>query len=782
VYLDHDGEVSTVEPTKEQLQDILQAFCEKTAILLAGQPGYDPANLRLACRRGYDPKKKGFKPSVRGWVTGLQVEYPQMPTLIKARCLDGFFDTNVYKPNEQLLALPYGRKGKVRVGREEHTDNRVLLPVIEEHPYADYLAQQVDPSWPVVSIPQAFPTSPPRALALAAAAYTESPPSSSSPGPSSCPPSPCTPVAAGPSCQPSELMQLLSMLKPARWDDRKDWVAIATVLKNEFGEDFRDQWIRHSANSSKFNLSDAVHTWESLAKANYSGKQLKIGTLHKMAKEDNPQAYQAFRAQRSPAGSTPPGVRQLLKLGDRGLAELCKLLAADKIKCGTGNVKDFYIFNEEACFWEKVQMDRVKNEVSRLLTRVLQDLNKEEEDDEEDGGLLSYVNKNYGLNHIMGLATAHFRDSQFLNKLDSIPHLLGVREGVIDLRTGAFRKCRPEDMIFIRCAVDYDPCVETASFHRLVVDAMAGDEALADYLQKLLGYGITGETCEEIIAIWTGQGRNMKGLLINLLKAVLSKDEKDGFMKPQHLALIAERPCANLEAEKAQLQGARIAQFNELKAGEKLKTSEVQLLTGGDPIPATKKFENPMVIEPRWLCIVSTNHMPEIDEVIPAIVERMIVIPFRVFFTDLAPGEQPTKFRRQRDNSLKTITEERKTQFLTWLVQGAVRWYREGGLKRDAPEVVKEYTRKYLQDQDRLSKFIEDFCDVRPGLMIPTRLFLTKYKEEMDETVTQKTLPPLMRRKGFEISCQRYAGGNPVQCYVGIDFKAPEPEAQTWAL
>ena len=80
------------------------------------------------------------------------------------------------------------------------------------------------------------------------------------------------------------------------------------------------------------------------------------------------------------------------------------------------------------------------------------------------------------------------------------------------------------------------------------------------------------------------------------------------------------RQVANSDAEHGKLLGARVAVFNELEPGEKLKTSEVQLLSGGDGVPATPKYRDPMTIEPRHLCILTTNHMPQLAEVVVAII------------------------------------------------------------------------------------------------------------------------------------------------------------------
>eukprot|EP00798_Chlamydomonas_sp_ICE-L_P000154 gene154-biopygen12 len=240
---------------------------------------------------------------------------------------------------------------------------------------------------------------------------------------------------------------------------------------------------------------------------------------------------------------------------------------------------------------------------------------------------------------------------------------------------------------------------------------MGGDEDMAYFLQRLLGYGITGEVREEIFPVWTGSGRNGKGLLTQALQQLLG-----AYYKEMNCAVISDsRVCSNLDAERAKLIGARIAVFNELKPGEKLKTNEVQLLTGGDGFPVKAIYKNPVTVMPKHLAILVTNHMPEMSEVIVALVERICAVHFPVTFRDLIPGESETATLRQCDQTMKEKLKspEGQSALFAWLVEGAVAWY--GGtesLKAMAPTKVSEFTRKYLAEQDTVQAFLTDNCEL----------------------------------------------------------------------
>ncbi len=114
-----------------------------------------------------------------------------------------------------------------------------------------------------------------------------------------------------------------------------------------------------------------------------------------------------------------------------------------------------------------------------------------------------------------------FQDDAFVERLDSVPYLLGVQNGVVDLRDGTVRERRPEDMVYVILDVEYDPNADASLMQDTVLSAMADDQEMAAFLQKLLGYGITGEVCEEVFPVFTGSGRNSKGLLTQTLQHLL---------------------------------------------------------------------------------------------------------------------------------------------------------------------------------------------------------------------------------------------------------------------
>ena len=116
-----------------------------------------------------------------------------------------------------------------------------------------------------------------------------------------------------------------------------------------------------------------------------------------------------------------------------------------------------------------------------------------------------------------------FRNDQFKSKLGSISHLLGVQNGVVDLRTGELRQRQRDDYLSISdlVPIDYEPSTDTSFIKEKLLQSMQGDGDVAEYLQTLLGYGITSDVSEEIFVVIQGSGGNGKGLIMDSLPRCL---------------------------------------------------------------------------------------------------------------------------------------------------------------------------------------------------------------------------------------------------------------------
>ena len=105
--------------------------------------------------------------------------------------------------------------------------------------------------------------------------------------------------------------------------------------------------------------------------------------------------------------------------------------------------------------------------------------------------------------------------------LDADPSLLNVKNGTLDLESGELRPHRREDLITKLAPVEYDSEARCLKFMDFLDQITGGDEKLQRYLQKVIGYALTGDVCEQVMFVLYGIGANGKSTLINVIEDLL---------------------------------------------------------------------------------------------------------------------------------------------------------------------------------------------------------------------------------------------------------------------
>ena len=685
---------------------------------------------------------ESFKVSFRLFVPQVCCPYTALKSFIEAHPVLSTvgFDTSVYKPAEQLLNCI--GCSKQRVG------DRVFV-ITSNHTAIDTLVQYITGEERMLDVPTVCAPPVGRLAGAGSSRAVDNGAQSSQ--------------RTAPVRNNDNIVALLRLLSPKRWEDYAKWRDIATALKNDFGDKYREVWLNFSRISDKFQEDAARRLWEEVARDDFTGRRVTVGTLHKWARFDNPGAYAEYRM-----AQLPPQVLDLVAKNEVGLGEVAGLLLHERIKRVGVRHPEIFLFSEDKCCWIQCTEDFLHRPIVAELECVLTDVafhydamvSREESQDKKKelqskaSAARTQIGKLYTSRDISSItreALPFFQDNEFKKRLDSIPYLRGVRNGVVDLRDGKLRARRPEDMLFTIIDVDYDPAADTSLIEKCLLEAMADDQELARFVKKGVGYGFTGESCEEVFLIFTGTGRNFKGTLMNTIEDLLGPR----FYVKVHPGLLVEgRKVSNEDAEKHKLEGSLFAVINELNPGEVLNCAHLLEMTGGDTVPSRALYGAPTSLRPSWLLLMMTNFMPIIKRLKPSLVERILVMEFPVFFTNLGEDEAPTKFRRQRDNDLKRRLAENKAGVLTWLVQGAVEWYATKDLKRSAPAKVVEYSKKYLMEQDRVELFLKECCEIGEGNRVVAKQLLNafnKWSEDRDgQKIASKDFNPWMNEKGYK--------------------------------
>ena len=272
---------------------------------------------------------------------------------------------------------------------------------------------------------------------------------------------------------------------------------------------------------------------------------------------------------------------------------------------------------------------------------------------------------------------------------DGHEHLIAARNGVIDLRTGQLRPHDPALLLTKRVDLDYDPSARSELWEKFLTDIFPDNPDLPAYMQRLLGYGITGSTAEQCFAVFWGQGANGKSTLTDTLSDIFGD-----FTTNTPFATFEAKRGDSIPNDIAALKGARLILASEGDHGRPMAEATLKRMSGGDKVAARFMRQEFFEFTPEGLIVLTTNNKPEFRGQDEGLWRRVKMIPFTRYF---APDE--------RDHRLKSklTSEEHATAILAWAVQGAREWY-EGGL-RDVESIV-DATREYRVVSDKLAGFI----------------------------------------------------------------------------
>lgn len=273
---------------------------------------------------------------------------------------------------------------------------------------------------------------------------------------------------------------------------------------------------------------------------------------------------------------------------------------------------------------------------------------------------------------------------------DANPWLLGVPNGVIDLRTGALRPGHVGDKITMQAATPYDPDATGPRWTQFIPEVLGGDQQLVDFVWRSIGYSLTGITTEQVLFLLYGTGANGKGTLTTTIKRVLGD-----YAWNMPFATIEMKDRTAIPNDLAALVGRRFVTASETNDGARLNEARVKALTGCDPITARFLHGEFFTFEPFGKFWLSVNHKPIVRDDSHGFWRRLRLIPFTQRF--------------EVNQSLATELAAEAPAILAWCVRGCLNWQQHG---LPAPAIVTAATRAYEQDSDPLAAFLKEACEL----------------------------------------------------------------------
>uniref|UniRef100_I2Q4H2 Phage/plasmid primase, P4 family, C-terminal domain n=1 Tax=Desulfovibrio sp. U5L TaxID=596152 RepID=I2Q4H2_9BACT len=342
--------------------------------------------------------------------------------------------------------------------------------------------------------------------------------------------------------------------------------------------------------------------------------------------------------------------------------------------------------------------------------------------------------------------------------LDTDPFLLGVKNGVLDLRTGKLIENSPSLFITRYCRAACDPKAKAEEFLKFIAAVCLYRQNLVDFLQEVVGIALSGLAKEQKFFILLGTGANGKSTLVETIFHLLG-DYAMGM--PSHAFIKSESRA--IRNDIARLLGVRFAPCAEINTGKSLDESMVKRATGGDVMTARfigKEFFDFHLVAKFFLLV---NTLPKVTGADNGIFRRLIVIPFDADFSAAPDKELPEKLKAEIDG------------VLTWAVEGFLRWQKRGHLV--LPDCVIEACKAYRAEMDSVQSFLEDCCvTTDPNASTPVGVLYDAYRQwakgSLVEAANLHLFGTLMGQKGFK---KKKSGS---WNWQGVALKASPPATQ----
>ena len=302
---------------------------------------------------------------------------------------------------------------------------------------------------------------------------------------------------------------------------------------------------------------------------------------------------------------------------------------------------------------------------------------------------------------------------------DKDPWLLNVQNGTIDLRSGALLEHSKEDLLTKMCNVEYDPDAQCPRWRQFIDEIMDGDKTMTLFLQKMMGYAITGDMREDMFFFLWGKGSNGKTVLAETIITILG-DYACTAMEETFMI----KPAGKINADLERISDKRLIFTSEINKGSRLDESLIKRWTGRDTISVEQKFQIPYDTKPTGKLLFRTNYKPEIAGQDEGIWRRIKLVPFTVSFKD------------REDRQLEEKLKGEASGILNWLLEGCLLWQKEG---LDLPPQVEEASAEYRSEEDNLNDFFTTCLEKGTTYAITKKRAYDLYKK-YTEMADEKTL------------------------------------------
>lgn len=326
---------------------------------------------------------------------------------------------------------------------------------------------------------------------------------------------------------------------------------------------------------------------------------------------------------------------------------------------------------------------------------------------------------------------------QFITVIDEYDKdlfLVATQNGTLDLRECKFRESNQEDYLTLQIGTEYNPDADCPRWKQFLKEIFSNDDEIIDFVQKIVGYSLTGDISEQVMFILYGFGKNGKSVFLNTVGALLGDYSGTATFKTFDADKQSEQ-----SNDLAMLKGKRFVSMSESAADRKLNEPLIKQVTGGDEITCRFLRREFFSFVPQFKLFLATNHKPVIMQSDFGIWRRIVLIPFEQNFD----GREESGLQEHLISELPGI--------LNWAIEGLKKWHTEG--LRKQPQAVVQATNRYRLDSDTVQQWLDSNMARHRDSEIQSSEAYNDYRAWANENgnypVGNKTFKSALEEKGF---------------------------------
>lgn len=356
--------------------------------------------------------------------------------------------------------------------------------------------------------------------------------------------------------------------------------------------------------------------------------------------------------------------------------------------------------------------------------------------------------------------------------------LFNCQNGTLNLTTGEFKDHDPADFLTLMSGITYNPDATCDRWISFISEVMCSDVDLAAYLQKALGYALTGDTSLECLFILYGAtSRNGKGTTMETFLKIMGDYGKTS--NPEMLSTKFGNTNASGPSEEiARLAGVRFVNISEPEKKITFNAALVKRMTGNDTLNARFLHENSFDFKPNFKIFINTNYKPSVSDMTLFYSNRLKLIPFKRHFEE-----------HEQDKGLKNFFSESSnlSAIFNWCYEGYKR-FKSSDLAD--PQAVISATKEYQEESDRIGQFVDAWLEEGEAYEVRTSAAYKLYGEWCDKYGYRKE-----NSTNFNNAIQRFfpiqrktprdGSGSKTTMLIGCRFlekENGEPEEETAAF